>query len=216
VRTISIVGQSTVDTFIGHIDRVAYVARRRLWASDPPFCVGRWPEPKCGAPFHAPTAMNTTDELAIRSLLAGYSDAVMCGDAAAAASVFADDGVLSAFGGPDVVSRPAIEAALTGRLGGRGGGFSVQMLMTVGVLVDGDRAEARSHYLEASRGADPGVGRLSMGSMEDRLNRSPDGWRIVHRRLARVYVGDLDMHGRVTQRNLIAWLWGPEDSAQAP
>ena len=77
-----------------------------------------------------------------------------------------------------------------------------------GVRVDHDKAEARSHYLEMSRGPDTGIGRFSMGSMEDRLVREPHGWRILHRRLARFYVGDLDLPGQVTPRALAAWLSG--------
>ena len=147
------------------------------------------------------------DELAVRSLLAGYSDAVMCGDAAAAASVFAEDGILQAFGGPDVVGRPAIEAALSARLGDDPGrGLSVQMTMTVGVRIGGDQARARSHYLEMSRRAEPGTGRLSMGSMDDELLRVGDEWRIGRRILRRVYVGDFDMPGKVTPRDPTAWL----------
>lgn len=151
--------------------------------------------------------MSVDDELAIRTLLAAYSDAVMCGDPEAAASVYAEDGVLQAFGGPDVVGRAAIEAALSSRIGGgAGGGFSVQMTMTVGVRIDGDEAEARSHYLETSRGVEPGVGRLSMGSMDDSLRRVDGQWRIARRQLARVYVGATDMPGKVTPRDLRAWL----------
>ena len=149
------------------------------------------------------------DELAIRTLIVGYSDAIMCRDAIAAASVFADDGVLHAFNGPVVAGRSAIEAALARRTADGsddGGGFGVQMTMTVGVRVEGDVAIARSHYLETSRGRAPGVGRLSMGSMEDTLRRINGHWRISHRRLKRVYVGDIDMPGKATPRDLTAWL----------
>ena len=147
------------------------------------------------------------DELAIRSAVASYSDAVMCRDATAAASVFADDGVLQAFGGPEVVGRTAIEAALGSRFGGGDdGGFSVQMTMTVAVRLEGDVADVRSHYLEMSRGGDGTIGRLSMGTMDDTFGREAAGWKISRRRLARVYVGDIDMPGKVTKRDLDAWL----------
>jgi hypothetical protein len=43
------------------------------------------------------------DELAICALIAAYSDAVMCGDPKAAASVHAEDGELQGFGGAVVV-----------------------------------------------------------------------------------------------------------------
>jgi uncharacterized protein (TIGR02246 family) len=154
-------------------------------------------------------AQHAEDELAIRTLIAAYSDAIMCRDGVAAASVFADDGVLHAFNGPEVAGRTAIEAALvrrTASTGDDGGGFGVQMTMTVGVRIDGDIATARSHYLETGRGAAPGVGRLSMGSMEDTFRRIDGHWCISHRRLKRVYVGDIDMPGKTTPRDLTAWL----------
>jgi uncharacterized protein (TIGR02246 family) len=150
--------------------------------------------------------MEPRDELEARSVIAAYSDAIMCRDATAAASLFAEDAVLSAFGGPDVVGRAAIEAALRRRLEGDSGGFAVQMTMTVGVTGEADRAVARSHYLEVSSPGSGATGRLSMGSMEDELSRSPTGWRIHKRTLARVYVGDMDLPGKVTPRALSPWI----------
>jgi ketosteroid isomerase-like protein len=148
------------------------------------------------------------DELAVRSLLAGYSDAVTVGDPAAAASAFADDAVLQAFGGPEVRGRAAIEAALSSRLVREEGAFALQLSMCVGVRLApaGDSGHARSHYLELGRGADPGIGRLSTGIMDDTLARDLDGrWRIVRRRLVRSYVGDVDMPGKTSPLGVGAW-----------
>jgi uncharacterized protein (TIGR02246 family) len=150
--------------------------------------------------------MDPVDELQVRSVITGYSDAIMCGDASAAASAFADNAVLSAFGGPDVVGRPAIEAALRRRLGDGSEGFAVQMTMTVGVRFQGERAVARSHYLEVSSPGPGATGRLSMGSMEDELTRGENGWLIAKRTLARVYVGDTDLPGKITPRLLAPWI----------
>jgi uncharacterized protein (TIGR02246 family) len=150
--------------------------------------------------------MEPRDELEARSVIAAYSDAIMCRDAAAAASLFAEDAVLSAFGGADVVGRSAIEAALRRRLEGDFAGFAVQMTMTVGVTGESDRAVARSHYLEVSSPGSGATGRFSMGSMEDELSRGPTGWRIARRTLARVYVGDMDLPGKVTPRMLSPWI----------
>jgi uncharacterized protein (TIGR02246 family) len=150
--------------------------------------------------------MEPGDELEARSVIAAYSDAVMCRDATAAASLFAEDAVLSAFDGPDVVGRTAIETALRRRLEGGSEGFAVQMTMTIGVSGQGDRAVARSHYLEISSPGLGATGRLSMGSMADELSRGPTGWRIQRRTLARVYVGDMDLPGRVTPRTLSPWI----------
>jgi uncharacterized protein (TIGR02246 family) len=150
--------------------------------------------------------MEPRDELEARKVIAAYSDAIMCRDATAAASVFAEDAVLSAFGGADVVGRSAIEAALRRRLEGDPDGFAVQMTMTVGVSGEGDRAVARSHYLEVSSPRSGATGRLSMGSMEDDLSRGPTGWRIDRRTLARVYVGNMTLPGKVTPRMLSPWI----------
>jgi uncharacterized protein (TIGR02246 family) len=150
-------------------------------------------------------AMSAEDELSVRTLIAEYSDAIMCRDPAAAASVFAEDAVLEAFGGPSVIGRAAIETALRARLGPGSSGFGVQMTMTVGVRVDGDQALARSHYLEIGTGSNDGPGRLSMGWMEDRLQRRAEGWRIQTRELKRVYVGDLLLPGKITARDAVSW-----------
>jgi uncharacterized protein (TIGR02246 family) len=158
--------------------------------------------------------MSAEDELAIQRLVAIYSDAITCRDPDAAAAVFAEDGVLHAFSGPEVVGRDAIRAALGGRSGPRaetGGepGFSMQFTRFVAADVDGDTAVGRSYYLEMSRGPDrDGVGRFSTGVNEDRYVRTPDGWRIAHRRLMRTYVGDASFPGKTTALEISAWPGG--------
>ncbi len=157
--------------------------------------------------------VSADDELSIRTLIAGYSDAIMCRDPTAAASVFAEDAVLEAFGGPPVIGRAAIESALRARLGAGSSGFAVQLTMTVGVRIEDDRAFARSHYLELGTASGQGPGRLSVGWMEDQLQRRASGWRIQNRGLKRVYVGDALLPGKVTVRDAVAWrsMSGDED-----
>jgi uncharacterized protein (TIGR02246 family) len=150
-------------------------------------------------------AVSAEDEFSIRTLIAEYSDAIMCRDPAAAASVFAEDAVLEAFGGQPVIGREAIESALQNRLGPGSSGFAVQLTMTVGVRIEGDRAFARSHYLELGTASREGPGRLSMGWMDDRLQRGASGWRIQTRGLKRVYVGDAILPGKITVRDAVAW-----------
>ncbi|MBW8826987.1 MAG: nuclear transport factor 2 family protein [Acidobacteria bacterium] len=168
--------------------------------------------------------MSAEDELAIQRLVAIYSDGVTCGDAAAAAAVFTEDGVLHAFTGPEVVGRDAIREALGGRqrrsdaTGSDAGaatapsepGFSMQFTRFVAVDIDGDTAIGRSYYLELSRGPDrDGVGRCSTGINEDRYVRTGEGWRIAHRRLMRTYVGDMAFPGKTTGLEIGAWPGGP-------
>ena len=151
-----------------------------------------------GVAHHGPrTASEAIDELAIRSLISAYSDAVILRDPEAAGSVYAEDGVLEAFGGPAIEGRPAIVAALERRLG-TGNGFSYQLMQTVRVDIDGANAWARSHYFEISGPTAGGHGRLSTGMAVDELKRTAEGWRIAHRSLNRSYVGDLDTPGKVT------------------
>ena len=182
--------------------------------------------------------MSAEDELAIRRLVAIYSDAITCRDPDAAAAVFTADGVLHAFHGPEVVGREAIRAALSGRQrrepgdpgepaepgepgepgaatkessGSAEPGFSMQFTRFVAVDIDGDSATGRSYFLEFSRGPErDGVGRCSTGINQDRFARTPDGWRITYRRLMRTYVGDALFPGKTTELEVGAWPGGPD------
>lgn len=60
-----------------------------------------------------PLERRLLDEIEIQRLAAAYSHAVMRLDGVAAASVYAEDGVLTAFYKPDIVGRAAIAEALT-------------------------------------------------------------------------------------------------------
>jgi ketosteroid isomerase-like protein len=154
------------------------------------------------------------DEFAVRAVVTRYSDAIMCRDPAAAAALFARDGVLHAFAGEPVVGREAIEAALGARVSSRTPdpaetSFGFQMSREVGVSIDGDTAQGRWYYLEIGRGGEPGTGRLSMGTFNDRFVRTDEGWKIAHRRLTRFYVGDLEMPGKSFAREFETWTAKP-------
>ncbi|MGE0879553.1 MAG: nuclear transport factor 2 family protein [Acidimicrobiia bacterium] len=154
--------------------------------------------------------LEPADELAIRSLIAVYSDAVICRDGAAAASVFADDGVLHAFAGDPIDGRDAIERALSNRVGDFKG-FSYQIMSTVHVTADGDGAVARSHYFEISSTGESAVGRLSTGTARDRFVRTAEGWRVAYRRLTRSYVGDMAAPGKSFPLAFAAWAAGADE-----
>jgi hypothetical protein len=168
--------------------------------------------------------VSADDELAIRRLVAIYSDAITCRDPAAAATVFAEDGVLHAFSGPEVVGRDNIREALGGRSRARSDaeapsvatapaepGFSIQLTRFVAVDFHGDTANGRSYYLEFSRGPErDSVGRYSTGVNEDTYVRTPEGWRIARRRLTRNYVGDMMFPGKTTSLEIAAWASGPD------
>src|SRR3546814_8546714 len=81
------------------------------------------------------------DELEIQKLAAAYSHAVMRRDGQAAAAVYTEDGILSAFYAPDIIGRQAIAEILTQTLA------PIQFIIqscTAGVInVDGDAAQDR-------------------------------------------------------------------------
>lgn len=168
--------------------------------------------------------MSADDELAIQRLVAIYSDAITCRDPDAAAAVFAEDGVLHAFHGVEVVGRHAIRDALGVRgrsladeasIDGAASepGFSMQLTRFVAADINGGDATGRSYYIEFSRGPDrTDVGRFSTGVNEDRYVRTPEGWRIAYRRLARTYVGDASFPGKTTPLEISAWPTGPNPS----
>jgi len=166
-------------------------------------------------------ALNAEDELSIQRLVAIYSDAVTCRDPDAAAAVFTEDAVLSAFGGPDVSGRTAIRDALAGRSRRATGdanrdeppepGFSMQFTRMIAVDMDGSDAVGRSYYFEMSRGPDrDSAGRFSTGINEDRYALTPEGWRIARRRIMRTYVGDASLPGKTTAIAVPAWPGGPK------
>jgi hypothetical protein len=81
-----------------------------------------------------------------------------------------------------------------GDVPGRMSGFSnwQHMLSLPLITIDGDRAQARTDYLATHRGrADKGAQfhYNASGAFHDTLIRTPEGWRIRHRRLE-VYFGD--------------------------
>ncbi len=111
-------------------------------------------------------------------------------DGAAAAATYVDDGVLTAFYKPDIVGRPAIEAALVATLAPLE--FLAQSA-TAGVLaVDGESATATWTITEMLRVKGAQAPSCCFGVYEDRLTRTSDGWRFAHRRFLPFYRGGFD------------------------
>jgi ketosteroid isomerase-like protein len=123
------------------------------------------------------------DRLHIEDLLTRYACAVDARDWDVVASAFTPDAVLdySAFGGPrgsveDAVSW--IGRALTPIAG------SQHMITNLRVEVDGDLASARSYVFSPLVIGPPDREQsvmLTGGEYADRLQRTPDGWRIIER-----------------------------------
>ena len=125
-----------------------------------------------------PVIQRLDDEAAIRRLAAFYSDAVTHLDAARAASVYAEDGVVT-IAGNELAGRFAIEAGMRETFAR----FSLLQLVEHGGLVEvtGDQASARWSTVElAVRTGAEALG-IIFGRYEDRLVRLPEGWRFARR-----------------------------------
>jgi ketosteroid isomerase-like protein len=135
-----------------------------------------------------------SDEIEINRLLAAYSHAVMRLDPAGAAAVYAEDGVLSAFNGPDIVGRTMIEATFVKVFAPVR--FLIQNCGAVVIEVDGDRARASSSVSELlqSKGSDQVS--CCFGNYDDDLVRTADGWRFAKRRFNPFYRGNLQSEGK--------------------
>jgi uncharacterized protein (TIGR02246 family) len=137
------------------------------------------------------------DESAIRALAAGYSDAVRRGDAEQAAATYAEDGVLMAFSGPEIVGREAIQAALHRVLSPQS--FVMQTCEGGLIEVDGDTAKARWSVTEWVNPKDTQKLSISLGVYEDTIVRTAEGWRFKRRRFHPLYGGMLAEQGRVRE-----------------
>jgi ketosteroid isomerase-like protein len=122
-----------------------------------------------------------TDEEAIRAVAMRYADA--CGRLnarEAVESTYAENAVLMAFSGPEIVGRAAIAAALDSMLSKLA--FLSQQTTGTMLRVEGDRAYARWTLQEWSAAKDqPGL-RVTFGTYEDTLARGAEGWRFIRRR----------------------------------
>jgi ketosteroid isomerase-like protein len=127
------------------------------------------------------------DHFAIRQLANAYSHAVMRRDAAAAAEVYLEDGVLSAFYAPDIVGRMAIAGVLHAALEPLD--FITQTCAAEMVSVEGDTALATWTVTEWLRFRDRSELACCFGAYEDRLVRMSYGWRFERRRFVPFYRG---------------------------
>lgn len=141
--------------------------------------------------------MNATllqDEADVRRLAGAYSHAVMRRDAEAAAAVYTEDGILSAFYGPDIVGRAAVAQALKVSLAPMD--FIVQSCTAEVIEVEGDRARSSWSVVEWYRyTGKPELG-CCFGVYEDTLVRTTEGWRFTRRRFHPFYRGTVPSEGK--------------------
>lgn len=135
-----------------------------------------------------------TDEIEISRLLAAYSHAVMRLDAKGSAAVYIEDGVLSAFNGPDIVGRTAIEAAFVATF--TPVRFLVQNCGASVIAIDGDRARASSSVSEMLQMKGKDQLACCFGNYDDDLVRTPEGWRFARRRFNPFFRGNLQSDGK--------------------
>lgn len=140
------------------------------------------------------------DEIAIRSLTAAYSDAVNRGSADDMTATYTEDGVLSAFGAPDVVGHAALKATFDKVVADHRWVF--QMTHSGLVELDGDSAWCRwwisEHALHQT-----GSGTDFKGMYQDRVVRTGSGWRFARRLLQGVYIGRAAFEGKSFKRPAI-------------
>jgi 3-phenylpropionate/cinnamic acid dioxygenase small subunit len=126
------------------------------------------------------------DRVAINDLIIRYAEAVDNHDGGALASCFTDDAGAT-FAGIPVPGRggAAIVAFLASLPGGAAGTAepmkTSHLFTNVVINLDGDQAEARSRAAVYSVRGTPGQVRVRGISYQDRMRRTPDGWRIANR-----------------------------------
>lgn len=137
-----------------------------------------------------PLERRLLDEAEIQRLGAAYSHACMRLDGTAAAQTYARDGVLTAFHNAPLNGRDAIAAALQATLERLT--FLAQSCTAGIITVDGDCASAKWTVIELfAAHADEGPS-CCLGSYDDSLVRTDDGWRFAHRRFLPFYRGGME------------------------
>lgn len=134
------------------------------------------------------------DELEIQKLAAAYSHGVMRLDARAAAAVYMEDGVLSAFYAADIAGRAAIGDALVQAL--KPLEFLIQTCSAGVIDVSGDTARATWSVTELLKYREQDNLACCFGVYEDQLVRSSEGWRFSHRRFLPHYKGSIPSTGK--------------------
>jgi SnoaL-like domain len=129
------------------------------------------------------------DELAVRNLVARYSDAVCRRDPGAWASTWAADCTWDLGGGRVVRGRHAALELWTSALGKYP--WVAQLAPTGTVEITGDTGRGRWWVLELNH-LQGGTGALHLGHYDDEYRRTDEGWQFAVRRFTMVYRGPLD------------------------
>ena len=133
------------------------------------------------------------DELAIRSLVTRYSDAVARRDEADWAATWAADGEWRVLG-RSVQGREEVTALWSKLMGGLS--FVLQLPNAGLIELDGDRAKGRWYITEHGKLED-GTALLTLGVYHDEYTRGADGWRFRRRRFDVLHMGPPDLTGQI-------------------
>lgn len=133
------------------------------------------------------------DELAIRNLVARFSDTVNRRIPPDLGGLFVPDGTWSVPGVGTVQGADQVSGLIERLLGGFP--FLVQFAHQGEVRVAGDEASARWYIEELARDADD-AGWHFIGTYHDRYLRTDDGWRFRSRRFDFLYRGRTDLPGK--------------------
>ncbi|MGE3621426.1 MAG: nuclear transport factor 2 family protein [Acidimicrobiia bacterium] len=136
---------------------------------------------------------DVADELAIRDLVARFTDAVNRRATDEFADLFTDDGEWVVPGMPECRGGAAAGAQLAGML--EAFAFLVQLVHSGRVQVDGDQASARWYITEWAADGEGG-GSYFVGTYHDQLVRTGDGWRFTSRRFDFLWLGRPEMKGK--------------------
>ena len=130
-------------------------------------------------------------ERACHRLVVAYARATDLGDAAAAGALFTEDGVLEMPGGRRFVGRAAIAGRIAAQPPRQ---VSRHLLSNVEVAACSTEHARGSLLVTMYRGSAADDGRTVhldgpylVGEYGDAYRRTPDGWRIAHRRLTTVF-----------------------------
>lgn len=147
--------------------------------------------------------MQAQDELAIRELAARYTDAVNRGSFVDMTRTYAGDGALIAFGKAPIVGHEQLQATFAKVVADHEWVF--QMTHSGIVVVDGDHAKCRWWVSENALRKDGG-GTVFLGSYEDDVVRTADGWHYARRQLNAVYLGRTAFQGKTFPRSVFVEL----------
>jgi hypothetical protein len=131
------------------------------------------------------------DELAIRSLVAQYAEAVSAYDEELWASTWTEKGQWLVMGRSPTGRKELVETwhELMGGLD-----FVVQQANSGRILLDGDRAEGRWQIVEYGKMKGGGA-LINIGFYRDECVRVGDEWRFAKRSFSPLYVGPPDLSG---------------------